>query len=195
MVKTATRRKCCICQKMFTYDMIYTIEGKNYCHPCGDEFKAKELKEIKKNKELNDYLYRLAGQDRDLMPLLGRQAKTLKEEHSWRTESILATLRYAFDICDPPAIFRPEFGIKNLVEAYYYPAKKYYEKVFELRKTPDEVIQEILLMPPKEIVLKRSALMKKDEVFSEKKKNLTYGPVLDMDDIIDDEEFYEERDY
>ena len=50
-------------------------------------------------------------------------------------------------------------------------------------------------MPPKEIVLKRSDLIKKEEKFLEKKKDLTYGPALDMDDIIDDEEFYEEGEY
>ena len=119
----------------------------------------------------------------------------MKDENGWKTESILAVLQYIFEILEHPPILQPEYGIKGLVEAYYYPAKKYYEQVFALKKTPDEVIQEILLMPPKEIVLKRSDLIKKEEKFLEKKKDLTYGPALDMDDIVDDEEFYDEGEY
>lgn len=188
------QRKCCVCQKIFTSDFIYTIDAKNYCHSCGEELQKKRQKEIEKNKELNAYLLNLAG-DKDLMPLWGKQVKTMKDENGWKTESILAVLQYIFEILEHPPILQPEYGIKGLVEAYYYPAKKYYEQVYALKKTPDEVIQEILLMPPKEIVLKRSDLIKKEEKFLEKKKDLTYGPALDMDDIIDDEEFYEEGEY
>lgn len=188
------QRKCCVCEKMFASSLIYTIDAKNYCHSCGEELQQKRQKEIEKNKELNAYLCNLAG-DNDLMPFWGRQVKSMKEENGWRTESILATLRYIFEIMENPPILQPEFGIRALVETYYYSAKKYYEEVFALKKTPDEVIQEILLMPPKEIVLRRSELLKKDERFLEKKKDLTYGPALDMDDIIDDEEFYEEGEY
>ena len=188
------KRKCSVCQKIFTSDFIYTIDAKNYCHSCGEELQKKRQKEIEKNKELNAYLLNLAG-DKDLMPLWGKQVKTMKEENGWKTESILAVLQYIFEILEHPPILQPEYGIKGLVEAYYYPAKKYYEQVYALKKTPDEVIQEILLMPPKEIVLKRSDLIKKEEKFLEKKKDLTYGPALDMDDIIDDEEFYEEGEY
>lgn len=126
------------------------------------------------------------------MPFWCKQVKSMKDENGWRTESILATLKYIFEITEHPPILHPEFGIRGLVEAYYYPAKKYYEEVFALKKTSDDVIQEILLMPPKEIILKRSDLLKKEEKFLEKKKDLTYGPALDMDDIVDDEEFYNE---
>ena len=129
------------------------------------------------------------------MPFWCKQVKTMKDENGWKTESILAVLQYIFEILEHPPILQPEYGIKGLVEAYYYPAKKYYEQIYALKKTPDEVIQEILLMPPKEIVLKRSDMIKKEEKFLEKKKDLTYGPALDMDDIIDDEEFYEEGEY
>ena len=188
------QRKCCVCQKSFSLDFIYTIDAKNYCHSCGEELQKKRQKEIEKNKELNAYLVKLAG-DKDLMPFWGKQVKSMKDENGWRTESILAVLQYIFEILEHPPILQPEYGIRGLVEAYYYPAKKYYEQVFALKKTPDEVIQEILLMPPKEIVLKRSDLIKKEEKFLEKKKDLTYGPALDMDDIIDDEEFYEEGGY
>ena len=191
MGRAKGQRKCCVCGKMFPSDLIYTIDAKNYCHSCGGELQKKRQKEIDKNKELNAYLYELAG-DRDLMPFWCKQVKAMKDENGWRTESILATLKYIFEITEHPPILNPEFGIKGLVEAYYYPAKKYYEEVFALKRTPDEVIQEILLMPPKEIVLKRSDLLKKEEKFLEKKKDLTYGPALDMDDIIDDEEFYKE---
>ena len=37
------------------------------------------------------------------------------------------TLKYIFEITEHPPILHPEFGIRGLVEAYYYPAKKYYE--------------------------------------------------------------------
>ena len=186
------RRKCCICGSFFPADLIYTIDAKNYCHNCGEDIKAKREKEIRKNKELNDYLYMLANQDKDLMPFFCKQVKSMKDENQWKAESILAVLKYIFEIMEDTPTFDPEFGIRGLVEAFYYPAKKYYEQVFALRKTPEELIQEILLMPPKEITMRRSDIIKRDEHFLEKKKNLTYGPELDMDDIEDDEEEDEE---
>lgn len=50
-------------------------------------------------------------------------------------------------------------------------------------------------MPPKEITIRRSEIIKRDEQFLEKRKDLLYGPKLDMDDIIDDDEYYEEGEY
>lgn len=187
------QRKCCVCGKNFPSTLIYTIDAKNYCHVCGAELQKTRQKEIDANKKLNDYLYKLAG-DKDLMPFWCKQIKSLKDDNGWKSEGILATLKYVFEIQGHPPIENPEFGIAWVVERYYYSAKKYHEQLYALKKTPDEVIQEILLMPAHEIVLKRSDLIKKDDSFLEKKKDLTYGPVLSMDDIEDDEEFYKEGD-
>ena len=119
----------------------------------------------------------------------------MKEENGWKAESILAVLKYIFEINEDPPVIIPEVGIRALVETYYYPAKKYYEQVFALRKTPDEVIQQILSMPPKEISMRRSDIIKRDVKFLEKKKDIEYGPALDMDDIEDDEEAEDESLY
>ena len=186
MGRVKGHRKCCVCEKMFSSDLIDLIDGKNYCSTCG----KKRLKEIEKNKELNDYLYKLAG-DKDLMPFWCRQVKAMKDENGWKTESIIATLKYMFEIREHPPTIQPEYGIRGLIEAYYYSAKKYYEEFYALKNIPKETIEEILLMKPKEIRLKRSEMIKRDILFTEKKKDLSYGPELDMDDIIDDDEFYE----
>lgn len=187
------QRKCCVCEKFFPGDIVYTIDAKTYCPDCGERLKKGRMKEITVNRDLNDYIYKLAGYDRDVMPFWGKQIRALKEENGWKAESILATLKYAFEIRQLPPIENPEYGIAWVVERYFSAAKKYHEELRDLAKTPEEEIQEILLAPPQEILLKRSEIMKRDNRFLEKTKNLTYGPELDMDDIIDDEEFYGEE--
>lgn len=162
---------------------VYLIDGRNYCRTCGGDLYKQRKKEIKVNTEMNDYLFWICGGDKDLMPFLCRQVRNMKDENGWKTESILAVLKYIFEITDDPPELRPEYGIRYLVESNFYEAKKYFTEVYRLKKTPEERITEIINMPPREIVLKRSEIIKREKQSLEKKKDLVYGPEMDMDDI------------
>lgn len=178
--KRASKKKCCVCGFRFDSELILTIDKKNYCEKCANTTLKRIEKEKKDNKALNDYIYHLCEEDGALMGLMGKQIKTMKEEHHYKTSGILATLKYMYEILDPPVEFNPEYGINNVIY-YYYQAKKFNEQYFNLKRKAEEPFEE----PPNRVVtLKRSDIIQEEETFWKKKKEKELGPDMDLNSLI-----------
>lgn len=178
-------KKCAGCGREVdpNIEIIEVIGGKNYCPTCATTRK----KEIQVNKELNDFLYNLCGKENDLMPFLTKQVKRMKEEYDYKASGILATLKYVFVLSDAPPTFKIEYGIEGVVVRNYYKARKYYEQVYHLKQQSPEAIDEALLSSAREVHLSRQVMTSQEEAFTEKRKNMEYGPLIDLDSIEDEE--------
>lgn len=178
--KRVRRSKCKICGTLLNDDDVVVIDKIKYCAKCAE---ARE-KEKKYNKKLNEYIYKLCGEDRFAMPLMCKQIKNMKDEYGYISSGILATLQYMYEIMTPPLEFNPEYGVAN-VPYYYYQAKNFNIKYFYLK---EKAKREILEPEDKTIVLKRSSIMEQDKKFWEDKKEKEMGPDIDLNSIILDEE-------
>ena len=69
--------------------------------------------------DLNDYIYKLCGEDNSLMPMMGSQIKKMKEENGYKASSILATLKYMYELKDPPLEFNPDYGVHDVIYFYH----------------------------------------------------------------------------
>ena len=196
--KTKTKTKssekihqCVVCQKTLLEKDMKKLDGsKWYCPSCAEV----RSKEIETNKAMNDFLYKLSGEDADAMPNLVRQVKKLRDDNGWKLEAILATLEYVYD-GGPNLTYNPQYGIISVVERYYPIVRDFYIDRRELRwKFPEEEVLEILGQPPRIITMKRSQILKKEQEYTEKQKNILYGPPLDLDDIPDVDD-YDDEDY
>ena len=180
--KRVTKKKCCLCEYYFDSTLITTVDKKNYCSSCFEKFQ----KEKKINKDLNDYIYKLCGEDGSLMPMMGSQIKKMKEENGYKASSILATLKYMYELKDPPVEFNPDYGVHDVIY-FYHQAKTFNEKYFELKRKAEE--DDIESPPDKIITIKRSSLVQEDEEFWKKKKEKEMGVDIDLNALIliDDE--------
>ena len=178
-------RKCVECGAILPKEDIVQIGGKAYCHKCS----APRAKEVRDINALNAYLYDLCGGEGDIMPFLTSQVKRLKTQYEFKVSGILATLKFAFELSDNPPEFNPQYGIEYLVIRNYYQAKKYYEELRKLSKQPQEMIDETLKTPVKEVHLSRTVMTEQSEAFIAKQKDLQYGPAIDLDSIEDEDDF------
>lgn len=180
--RKSSKKKCCVCGFRFDSELIVTYDKKNYCENCGPKEIKRIEKEKKDNKALNDYIYQLCGEDSALMPLMGKQIKNMKEEYEFKSSGILATLRYMYEILDPPIEFIPEYGLAN-VPYFYYQARKFHEQYFNVKKQAEN---EIEVPPPRIITLKRSDIIQEEEEFWRIKKQKEMGSDIDLNALVMD---------
>ena len=179
-----TKRKCCECNNFFEKENMIEVGGKLYCKECG----ASKQKEVDDQKKLAAFLYELCDKEQDLMPFLMTQVKRLKTQYNFKSSGILATLKFLFTLSENPPVFKPEIGIEPLVIKNYYFAKKYYEEVFALARQSPMEIDQTLKAPVKEIHLNYNTMYESNNFFQERRKNLQYGPIIDLNTIPDEEE-------
>ena len=172
------KRKCSVCGRWVDSEVAIVINKITYCDVCGEPRK----KEVLINKALNDYIYELCEHDQAVMAMMCTQIKRMKDENEgYKASGILATLKYMYEILDPPVEFKPEYGVAN-VPYFYYQAKKFNEQYFEVKKKlEEEPLQEL---PTREVTLKRSSMIKEDNEFWTNKKEKELGADLDLNALI-----------
>ena len=121
------------------------------------------------------------------MPFLTREVRRMKDINNWTAEDILFTLNYIFTYSPNPPEFLPQYGITGLVERSYSFAKRQQRLVEEANKVPEEIINKAIKKPVRIIQIKRSAIIKNNNLFQEREKNRIYGPEIDLNNIIDDD--------
>lgn len=160
------------------------LDGKRYCLKCA----APRAKEIEINKKLSDLLFAICNEDRNVFKFLRMQVKRLTTDYEYKLEGILATLKYIYYISDNPYPFRPEVGIEYAVIKNYYKASKYYEQMRKLKSQSLESIDSGLTSPVVEIHLNQNVMQFKDDLFNSRRKDLEYGPEIDLNSIEDEED-------
>ena len=180
-------RKCCVCGEQVPSDVAKIINNKAYCITCGEA----RLKEVKDNVALRDYLYKLCDGRGEFLPFLLKQASQLKNnaDYGFKTSGILATLKFVFETSENPPIFNPETGIEWIIIRNYYKAKKHYAQIRELEKFPEIEIDEALAAPEKEVHINKQLVETRQKQFRDKIKDKTFGPIIDLNTIEDEEEY------
>ena len=182
-MKKSNKSKCCVCGRYVDNELILMIDKKKYCPECGKE----RQKEKKDYKELMDYIYNLCHKDQTAMGLMVKQIKEYVETYEYKYGGILYTLKYAFELLEEPYEFIPDAGI-SFVPYLYHQAYEFCRQYYDLKQTDEELIDEVLSMPPIVYDIKRSQIIADDKQFWEEKRKGQGRSMLDMDDIEDDED-------
>lgn len=183
-------RKCSICGRSFSKEEIIVKNGKNYCPDCN----KKKEKEAQDYKDLMAYIDEVSEHDRFLMPMVASQIKKFKTDYNVTNEEILSTLKYMFELKEPPVQFIPESGIA-ILPYFFREAQLFYKQNKELALTTEQKIQETFSMPVVQVVIKRSSIIKQQQEFEEERKKKENRVVIDLDDIDleEDDEIFEDK--
>lgn len=188
--KPISTRKCSICERTFSKEEITLINGKNYCPKC----KKKKEKDAQDYKDLMAYIDEISNKDRFLMPMVASQIKKFKTDYNVTNEEILSTLRYMFELKEPPIQFVPESGIA-ILPYFFREAQLFYKQNKELALITEQKIQESYNSEPVRITIKRSAIIKQQQEFEEERRKKENRVVIDLDDIDleEDDEIFEDK--
>lgn len=176
---------CQDCGGIFHKNEAVIYNGKNYCKECYNKF-GQEVEDFKK---LTDYIYcDIYNKDCNL-PLINTQLKKLKEEIPDLTDNrIYKILKYAIDYEDvETSELDPEWGINQLINKYFYKAKKFYDLKASINNNEEE-IDEALNLEPKVVIIKRSEMIKQQEEYEEERRKRYAKQMLgekDMEEIMD----------
>lgn len=171
-------RVCSVCKRTFAKEEIITINAKNYCPKC----KAERDQDAEDYKNLMIYIDELSDYDRTIMPIVGTQIKKMKQDGGITNGQILSTLRYIYELKEPPIKFLPEYGIAN-VPYFFREAQLFYRKNSNLASTTEQEIQESLNCEPIRITIKRSTLIQQQKEYEEENVRKENRVVINLDDI------------
>lgn len=85
----------------------------------------------------------------------------------------------------------PEWGINQLINKYFYKAKKFYDLKASINNNEEE-IDEALNLEPKVVIIKRSEMIKKQEEYEEERRKRYAKQMLGKEDMEEIMNFFNE---
>lgn len=176
---------CCKCKKEFLRKNGHTRDGLHiFCKECYIE----EEGDKSVGSKINDLLYELGRGNKYYMSNYNQQINLILTRRTDITrEDILTALCFAHRETDFSRL-KPENGIKYLIEAYLPLVLQHNEEKELIDYIPTKVIKEAFLQESDNIVIGNQ----KDEYYFNKQRDSLYGKLIDLTNLSDDLEDWED---
>lgn len=188
MAKRLLSFTCAECGDELPISECVVVSGKRYCKRCAP-VRQSESDAYKKIGEIVD---QKLNHDEEMIGFTLTQISKLKAANKWKFTGILKALEYAYgplnDFKDP---IEKGYSIRWIAEYFYPIARQQWEDEQRIKKLPQNILN-LAYLDAKDVHVKESEILKREEIDRERIKTRIYGPTINLDDLDDSEPVEEE---